>query len=218
MPYREDGALRYARGDVQLQPIAQSRGQDLLTRYDDASPPPPAWKQVATPGRRGPLPTCRAAAGYNVELAVLELPSSPVARSNVHPHAHAVVLQPTRSLQLAGDADMAHQRAEFGPEGTVCGVGISLADRPPLAGRGGAERVVILDIKPRSPAAFCGRLAVGDDILAVGEQSTAGMSAAAVSQLVRGTEGSILRLSLRKYTDGTFAEVFLMRCIMASRC
>jgi hypothetical protein len=211
MPYREDRAIRYARGDVQLQPIAQSCVQDLITRDDD--PLPPAWKQT----RRGQLPTCRAA-GYHVEMAVLELPSSPVARSNVHPHAHAVVLQPTRSLQLAGDADMAHQRAEFGPEGTVCGVGISLADRPPLAGRGGAERVVILDIKPRSPAAFCGRLAVGDDILAVGEQSTAGMSAAAVSQLVRGAEGSILRLSLRKYTDGTFAEVFLMRCIMASRC
>lgn len=215
MPYREHGALRYARGDVQLQPIAQSRRQDLLTCIDDGSGKTveAAW---AT-GGRGPLPTCRAAAGYDLEMPVLELPSSPVARSNVHPHAHAVVLQPTRSLQLAGDADMAHRGAELGQEGTLCGVGMSLADRPPLAGRGSAERVVILDIKPRSPAAFCGRLAVGDDILAVDEQSTAGMSAAAVSQLVRGAEGSILRLSLRKCTDGTFAEVFLMRCIMASR-
>ena len=57
----------------------------------------------------------------------------------------------------------------------------------------------------------------GWKVLAVDEQSTAGMSAAAVSQLVRGAEGSVLRLSLRKCTDGCFAEVFLMRCVITSR-
>ena len=235
MPYREDQARRNSRGDAQSSAerrlasakteawvllTQQQRGAvsaEELRRFDGL--PLPGVSSHGADSGHAPLPTRRAAMGYNVAMDALELPSSPVVRSPFHPHSHAVVLQPTRALQPAGDAPAAHAGATGGGRvGDVCGVGMSLADRPPLSRRGGAEgRVVILDIKPRSPAAFCGRLAVNDEILAVDEQSTAGMSAAAVSQLVRGAEGSVLRLSLRKCTDGCFAEVFLMRCVITSR-
>jgi hypothetical protein len=95
------------------------------------------------------------------------------------------------------------------------GVGMSLANyvhtgrykEAPLV------RVVICSIRPRTPAALCGRLAVGDEILEVDENSTEGMDASAVSNLVRGrTEGSVLRLFLRKgIDDATSFEVYLMR-------
>ena len=138
----------------------------------------------------------------------LELPNSPVPLPKFHRHGDAIRRQPAR-----GPLPQSHSpdpgQAEASRAAPHCGVGLSLSNRrnDPWAN----IRVRILAVKPRSPAGFCGRLALDDEVLAVNEQCTQGMDAAEVSRLVRGPEGSIVRLALRKCTDLTYFEVVLMR-------
>lgn len=144
-------------------------------------------------------------------MAPLELPSSPVPLATFHPRATgAVRQQPTRVLpQRPPHLPSAGHSATPAPE---CGVGLSLGNR--RADPWAAARVTILAVKPSSPAGFCGRLAIDDEILAVDEQNTDDMDAAQVSRLVRGPEGSLVRLALRKCTDRAYCEVYLMRATL----
>ena len=70
---------------------------------------------------------------------------------------------------------------------------------------------MILAMRPKSPAAVCGRLALDDEILRVDKTSTEYMDTASASKLVRTPKDSLLRLSLKKCTDGTVHEVYLLR-------
>ena len=157
-----------------------------------------------------PLPMRRAAMGYREPaMAPLELPSSPVPLATFHPRVTgAVRWQPTRALPQFPALSPSAGHAST-PAPAECGVGLSLGNRH--ADPWAAVRVTILAVKPSSPAGFCGRLAIDDEILAVDEQSTEGMDAAQVSRLVRGPEGSLVRLALRKCNDRTYCEVYLMR-------
>jgi len=146
---------------------------------------------------RETLPTRKADIGYNnnnADMAMLELPNL----SNSCLRSASVILP--QQFHCRDKAAAAR----------LCGVGLSLTTRHMGTGR---TRVVILAIRPKSPAAVCGRLALDDEILRVDETSTEYMDpcAATASKLVRGPKDSLLRLSLKKCTDGTMHEVYLLR-------
>ena len=62
---------------------------------------------------------------------------------------------------------------------------------------GGHRPPSVAGLIPGKPAAACGRIAVGDRLLAVGHEPTLGRSLSGVQELVAGEPGTTVRLRLQ---------------------